>query len=411
MPKLKQKDKNHKMKILVINAGSSSLKYQLIDMEQELVLCKGGVERIGLDGSFLKQKVNGEELKLEKPLKDHSEAIAFLFETLTNETYGVIASLDEIDAVGHRVVHGGEDFKQSVLVNEKALEIFKNNIDLAPLHMPANIMGIEAVQSVMPKLKNVAVFDTAFHSNMPKHAFLYAIPQQAYKDYKIRRYGFHGTSHFYVANRLAEIEQKPLNELKIITCHLGNGSSIAAVKNGVSIDTTMGFTPLEGLMMGTRSGDLDPAVHEYLMKRTGWDIKKVTNYLNKESGLLGISGVSSDMRDLLEAAKTNADAQLAVDMLSYRVKKYIGSYSAVMGGLDAIVFTGGIGEYTEEVREGALSDMEFFGIELNKELNNNAPRGKELKISTENSKTAVYIIPTNEELVIARDTKKIVAKN
>jgi acetate kinase len=398
------------MKILVINAGSSSLKYQLINMENESVLCKGGVERIGMDGSFLKHKFGSDEVKLERPLKDHSEAIAFVLETISSKQYGVIDSLDEIDAVGHRVVHGGEDFKESVLITDEVLKQFYNNAGLAPLHMPANIMGIEAVKKVAPNLPNVAVFDTAFHANMPKYAYRYAIPKKAYEDYKIRRYGFHGTSHYYVANRVAELENKKLENMKIITCHLGNGSSISAVMNGVSIDTTMGFTPLEGLMMGTRSGDLDPAVHEYLMQQTGWDIKKVTNYLNKESGLLGVSGVSSDMRDLLEAAKENEDAQLAVDMLSYRVKKYIGSFVASMGGVDAIVFTAGVGEYTEQVREGALKNMEFLGIDLNYELNNNAPRGKEVKISTPNSRVAVYIIPTNEELVIARDTKKITAK-
>jgi acetate kinase len=398
------------MKILIINAGSSSLKYQLINMDNENVLCKGAVERIGLDNSFLKHKWNENEVKLEKPLKDHSEAIAFVFETISSSEYGVISSLNEIQAVGHRIVHGGEDFKASVLVTDDILKIFYKNSSLAPLHMPANIMGIEAVKIIAPNMPNVAVFDTAFHANMPKQAYRYAIPKKAYEDYKIRRYGFHGTSHYYVANRVAELENKLVDSMKIITCHLGNGSSISAVLNGVSVDTTMGFTPLEGLMMGTRSGDLDPAVHEYLMIQTGWDIKKVTNYLNKESGLLGVSGVSSDMRDLLEAAKNNEDAQLAVDMLSYRVKKYIGSYIAVMNGVDAIVFTAGVGEFSEQVRESALKNMEYLGIELNYELNNNAPRGKEVKISTPSSKVSVYIIPTNEELVIARDTKKIVSK-
>ncbi len=269
-------------------------------------------------------------------------------------------------------------------------------------------MGIEAVKQVAAGLPNVAVFDTAFHSNMPKHAYMYALPQKVYKEYKVRRYGFHGTSHYFVSDRLSKLENKPLSALKVITCHLGNGSSIAAVKHGVSVDTSMGFTPLEGLMMGTRSGDIDPAIHEYLMEKTGWDIKTLNTYLNKESGLLGISGVSSDMRDLLKVKKTNEQAKLALDMLAYRIKKYIGAYSAIMGGVDAIVFTGGIGEYTESLREDVLKNMEYLGVELDLLKNNNPPRGQEYKISTKNSRVAVYIIPTNEELVIARDVEKLV---
>lgn len=410
MPQAKKRI-NNQMKVLVINAGSSSLKYQLINMEDESVLCKGGVERIGLEGSFLLHKINGQEVKLEKELQNHKEAISFVLDTITIGEYKAVDSLEEIDAVGHRVVHGGEDFKTSVLITDKVLEKLKANKNLAPLHMPANIMGIEAVKEAAPSLPNVAVFDTAFHSNMPKYSYLYAIPQQAYHDYKIRRYGFHGTSHYYVSQRLASLENKDLKDLKVITCHIGNGSSVTAVKDGISIDTTMGFTPLEGLMMGTRSGDIDPAVVEYLMKCTGMNIEEATNYLNKKSGLLGISGISSDMRDLLEAQKTNKDAKLALDMLSYRIKKYIGAYSASMGGLDAIVFTAGVGEHTEQIREGALSGLEFLGVELDLEKNNHAPRGKEFKISGDYSKVAVYIIPTNEELVIAQDTKKIVGKN
>ncbi|MDD4211241.1 MAG: acetate kinase [Clostridia bacterium] len=396
------------MKILVINAGSSSLKYQLINMDGEIVLCKGAVERIGLDGSFLKHKADKVETKLEKTLKDHKDAIAFVLETITSSEYGVIKSLDEINGVGHRVLHGGEACKESALINDDVMKVIYENTPLGPLHMPANIMGIEAVQKVAPNMPNVAVFDTAFHANMPKYAYMYALPKKAYTDYKVRRYGFHGTSHYYVASRLASLENKDIKDLKIITCHLGNGSSISAVNGGISVDTSMGFTPLEGLIMGTRCGDLDPAVQEYLMNQTGWDIKKVTSYLNKESGLLGVSGISSDMRDLLEVAKTNTDAKLALDMLSYGVKKYIGAYAAVMGGVDAIVFTAGVGEYTPEIRLGALNNMEFLGIVLDAEKNENAPRGKEYKISSPNSKVAVYIIPTNEELVIARDTQKIV---
>ncbi|MGD9901377.1 MAG: acetate/propionate family kinase [Spirochaetales bacterium] len=399
------------MKILVINSGSSSLKYQLIDMDNEKVLCKGAVERIGLDGSFLKHKYADKEVQIDATILDHKKAISLVFETITNKEYGVIKSLDEIGAVGHRIVHGAEDYKKSVLITDDVLKVLKGNIALAPLHMPANIMGVEAVRQIAPNMPNVAVFDTAFHANMPNYAFMYALPQKAYKDFKIRRYGFHGTSHYYVSHRLAALENKDIKDLKIITCHLGNGSSIAAVDGGISVDTTMGFTPLEGLMMGTRSGDVDPAIHEYLMEKTGWDIKKVNNYLNKESGLLGISGVSSDMRDLLEAAKTNKDAQLALQMLAYRIKKYIGSYAAVMGGVDAVVFTGGIGEYTQSIRADALSNLEFFGIELDPYKNDNAPRGKEYKISKDTSRVAVYIIPTNEELVIAQDTLKIVTKN
>jgi acetate kinase len=398
------------MKILVINAGSSSLKYQLINMEKETVLCKGTVERIGLKNSFLKHIVEDKTVKLEADLADHKDAIEKVLAVITSSEHGVIISLEDINAIGHRVVHGGEDYKESVLITPEVLNVIRENASLAPLHVPANIMGIEATMKVAPNLPNIAVFDTAFHAKMPKHAFMYALPKMAYKDYKIRRYGFHGTSHYYVSNRLAELENKNLKDLKIITCHLGNGASIAAVKGGVSIDTTMGFTPLEGLVMGTRSGDIDPAIHEYLMDKTGWDIKTLNSYLNKQSGLLGVSGVSSDMRDLLEAAKTNEDAQLALDILSYRVKKYIGAYAAAMGGVDAVVFTAGVGEYTPEIRYDALKNMGFLGIVLDEDRNLNAPRGVEFKISKPESRVAVYIIPTNEELVIARDTKKIVDK-
>jgi acetate kinase len=396
------------MKVLVINAGSSSLKYQLIDMQDEHVICKGAVERISQAGSFLLQKANGKDLEIKHKLADHKEAIELVLKTLTDGSNKVIDSLDEINAVGHRVVHGGEDYNHSVLITDEVLEKIKENAPLAPLHVPANVMGIEAVKQVAAGLPNVAVFDTAFHSNMPKHAYMYALPQKVYKEYKVRRYGFHGTSHYFVSDRLSKLENKPLSALKVITCHLGNGSSIAAVKHGVSVDTSMGFTPLEGLMMGTRSGDIDPAIHEYLMEKTGWDIKTLNTYLNKESGLLGISGVSSDMRDLLKVKKTNEQAKLALDMLAYRIKKYIGAYSAIMGGVDAIVFTGGIGEYTESLREDVLKNMEYLGVELDLLKNNNPPRGQEYKISTKNSRVAVYIIPTNEELVIARDVEKLV---
>lgn len=396
------------MKILIINAGSSSLKYQLINMEDESVLAKGGVERIGMGGSFLKHKAMGKEAKIEGALEDHLEAIELVLASLTNEEYGVLKSLKEINAIGHRIVHGGEEYSSSVLVTPEVISTLEKNSILAPLHVLPNLMGIKACQKILKDLPNIVVFDTAFHSKMPKHAFMYGLTQKAYTDYKIRRYGFHGTSHYFVSQELAKIENKNVKDLKIITCHLGNGSSIAAVKGGHSIDTSMGFTPLEGIIMGTRCGDLDPAVVEYLMNKTGWDINRTINYLNKECGLLGVSGVSSDMRDLLEAAKTNENAKLALDILSYRVKKYIGAYAAAMGGVDSIVFTAGIGEYTEETREDSLKGLEFLGIELDINKNNNAPRGEVFKISKDSSKVSVYIIPTNEELVIARETNNIV---
>lgn len=399
------------MKTLVINAGSSSLKYQLINMENEAVLAKGGVERIGLANAFLVHKYDQKEIKIEDEIKDHGKAIELVLNALTSNQHGVLKSLNELEAFGHRVVHGGEKYTKSIIITPEVLKGIEENAALAPLHVPANVMGIKACIKTAPNIPNVAVFDTAFHSEMPAHAYMYGLPQKAYKEYKIRKYGFHGTSHYFVANRVAEHLNKPLNDLKVITCHLGNGSSVTAIKDGHSIDTSMGFTPLEGLMMGTRSGDIDPAILEYLMEKTGWDIKRATSYLNKESGLLGVSGVSSDMRDLLEAEKTNENARLALNMLAYKVKKYIGAYTAAMGGVDAIVFTAGIGEKTEMIRENALKGLEFLGLELDHDKNNNPPKGEEFEISKEGSQVKVFIIPTNEELVIANETHKLIKKH
>lgn len=394
------------MKILVINAGSSSLKYQLLDMQNESIIAKGGCERIGLDGAFVKHKANGEETKIMKDMPNHSVAIDLVLNTLMDQKIGVIKSLEEIDAFGHRVVHGAETYTQSKICTKEDLEILKSMIDFAPLHLPANILGIEACVKVAPQIPNVMVFDTSFHRTMPRHAYLYALPLELYDKYKIRRYGFHGMSHMYVSEEMAKMLNKPLEETKIITCHLGNGASVSAVKGGKCIDTSMGFTPLQGVVMGTRSGDIDPALVEVLMNKTGKDIAGVMNILNKQSGLLGIFGKSSDMRDITEDP-TEEKARLALEMMAYSVKKYVGAYSAALGGVDAIVFTAGIGEYTPELRELILNDMEYLGVKYDNNLNYNAPRGENFEISTKDSKVKVVIIPTNEELVIARETKAL----
>ncbi len=398
------------MKILVINAGSSSLKYQLIDMETEGVIAKGQCERIGIDGSVLTQKVPGkDEYVVKKPMPTHVEAIQMVLDALVDGEYGAVKNMNEIHAVGHRVVHSAEDFDRSVVIDDKVMTIIKENTVLAPLHQPANIMGIEACQKVMPKTPMVAVFDTAFHSTMPEYAYLYGVPYEAYKDWKVRRYGFHGTSHKFVSQQAAKFLNKDPKDLKIVTCHLGNGSSITAVNGGKSVDTSMGFTPLEGVPMGTRSGDIDPAVIEYLMAKGNMTVSETLNYLNKKSGMLGISGISSDFRDLCAAAKEgNQRAQLALDVFSYRVRKYVGAYIAAMDGCDCIVFTGGVGEHTEIVREKVAGNLSFFGVKLDEELNNNGQRGIEREISAPDSKIKVLIIPTNEELVIARETKELV---
>ena len=392
------------MKILVINAGSSSLKYQLIETETQDVLAKGVCERIGTEGALLNHSGKA-KVTLPAKMPTHKEAIKYVLDALVNPEYGVITDMKEIAAVGHRVLHAGENFKDSVLVTEKTLKLIEENTDLGPLHMPPNIMGIKACREVMPSAPMVAVFDTTFHSTMPEYAFMYGIDYDDYKNYKVRKYGFHGTSHAYVSGRAAALMGK--TDIRTVVCHLGNGASISAVKNGKCVDTSMGLTPLEGLIMGTRCGDIDAAVIEYLMGKKNYDVHQMTNYLNKNCGVLGISGVSSDFRDLEAAAKEgNKRAVLALDMFSYRVKKYVGSYAAAMGGIDCLVFTGGIGEHTEIVREAVCRDMEFLGIELDKKLNTNPPRDTEYLISTPSSKVKVYIIPTNEELYIARETLK-----
>ena len=392
------------MNILVINAGSSSLKYQFIAIESKTVLAKGLCERIGIEGSKISQKADGKpNYELVKPMKDHADAIQMVIDALTSAEYGVINSMDEIDAVGHRVVHGGELFNGSVLITDEVKKAMEDCIDLAPLHNPANLIGIAACEKIMPTTPQVGVFDTAFHQTMPEKAYMYALPYDLYKTHKIRRYGFHGTSHKYVTERAAAMLGKPVEELKIVTCHLGNGSSITAVDGGKSVDTTMGFTPLAGVPMGTRSGDIDPAIVTFLMDKENMTIDQVNNVLNKESGVYGISGLSSDFRDLEKgAAEGDARCKLALDMFIYNVKKYVGAYAAAMGGLDAIVFTAGIGENTSIIRAGVTEGLEYRGVKIDAEANN--MRGEEKDISTPDAKVRTLVIPTNEELMIALDT-------
>lgn len=396
------------MKILIINAGSSSLKYQLIDMDNENVLAKGNAERIGIKDSLLTHEVMGKEkFKISKNFNDHTEAIKEVIKTLISADKGVITDMSEIGAVGHRVVHGGERFKESVLIDDEVMDAIRANIDLAPLHNPANIMGIEACMKIMPGVPMSAVFDTAFHQTMPREAFLYAIPYESYLKHGIRRYGFHGTSHKYVSLRAAQILNRPIEELKIVTCHLGNGSSIAAVKHGKSIDTSMGFTPLDGLPMGTRSGSIDPTIVSYLMEKEDLTIDETSEYLNKQSGVLGISGVSSDFRDLADAAADNVErAKLALEVFNYQVKKYIGEYAAAMGGIDCVVFTAGIGENTPAIREESCQGLEFLGIKVDPVKNNSKEiqTSKEGIVSTDDTPVKVLVVPTNEELMIARET-------
>ena len=395
------------MNILVINCGSSSLKYQLINSETEAVLAKGLCERIGIDGCLTYQPEGGEKEKTEIPMPTHTEAINSVIAALTNEKTGVIKSLSEVGAVGHRVVHGGEKFTASCLINEESIKAIEECNDLAPLHNPANLIGIRACQELMPGVPMVAVFDTAFHQTMPETAYIYGLPYEYYEKYKVRRYGFHGTSHSYVSKRTAEIVGKPYDQMKIIVCHLGNGASISAVNCGKSVDTSMGLTPLGGLIMGTRSGDMDPAIMEFVAKKEGLSLEEMTNVLNKKSGMLGISGVSSDGRDLdAAAAAGNKRAQLALDAFNYRVIKYIGAYAAAMNGVDAIAFTAGIGENNIQMREEVCASLEFMGVKLDKEKNN--VRGEEKIISTEDSKVKVLLVPTNEELAIARETLALV---
>ncbi|MGL5085410.1 MAG: acetate kinase [Clostridium sp.] len=396
------------MKTLVINCGSSSLKYQLIDMSTEESMVQGLVERIGIDGSILTQKIEGRDKYIIKtPMKDHKDAIKLVLEALVDKENGSIKSMDEIGAVGHRVVHGGEKYSDSVIITDEVLQSIKDCIVLAPLHNPPNVIGIEACQELMPNTPMVAVFDTAFHQTMPREACICPLPYELYEKYGIRKYGFHGTSHKYVAYKVAEVMGRKIEDLKIITCHLGNGCSIAAVKGGKSIDTSMGFTPVAGLMMGTRSGSIDPSVISFLIEQHGYTIEEVDEILNKKSGVLGISGVSSDFRDVIaEADKGNMRAKLALDIFHYKVRAQIASYTGVLGGVDVIVFTAGIGENSSLTRRESLRGLEFLGFTISDEKN--SVRGEIQEISNEGSKVKVYEIPTNEELMIARDTAKLV---
>lgn len=396
------------MKILVINAGSSSLKFQLIDMENKSVIGKGNVERINENGSFLKYKAKGEEHIYEKEITNHSQAMELVLEKLTDDRVGVVRSLDEIEAFGHRVVNVGEDYFDSTVVTPEVLEDFRLKADFSPLHVPGAIAGIEAAMKICPGKSNVAVFDIGFHKSIPEHIYKYAIPRRYYDTYKIRRYGAHGTSHYYVTQRCADLMGKDVNELNMVSCHLGSGASITAVKNGKSFDTSMGFTPLEGIMMNTRSGDIDPAVVEYICNKEGKTASEVVKILNKESGLLGTIGTGmADMRDIT-ANLSDSNVKMAFDMYCHRIKKYIGSYMAVLGGADAIVFTAGCGEHTPELREAVTEGLEFMGVKVDKELNKNAPRGKEVEISAVDSKVKVFVIPTDEEMVIAEETLKTI---
>ena len=397
------------MNVLVVNAGSSSLKYQFFDTTTGNVVAKGNCERIGLDGKIThKQLLSGKTYTAELAMPNHAVATRIVVDALTNPEYGCVKSMDEIEAVGHRVVHGGPYFFESVLVTPEVIEKLELCRDLAPLHTGPHLMGIAGCTEVMPNVPQVLVFDTAFHQTMPAEAFYYPIPYEMYEKYKIRRYGAHGTSHRYVAGEMIKLLGKPAEETKIITCHLGNGSSISAVKGGKVIDTSMGLTPLDGVIMGTRCGAIDPAIVTFIMEKEGFTPAQMSDFMNKKCGFLGVSGISSDCRDIENAiGEGNERAALALNILNYQIKKFIGSYTAAMGGLDAIVFTAGIGENTSLVREGALEGLGFMGIEIDKELNNSV-RGKLTKLSTDNSKVQVWLIPTNEELVIASDTEAIV---
>lgn len=397
------------MKVLVLNCGSSSLKYQLFDMADESVLSKGLVERIGIEGSRIKHSKTGADARVvESSIPDHTKAISMVLDLLLDTEVGSLKNLSELEAVGHRVVHGGEKFTASALVTPEVLKGIEACIPLAPLHNPANLMGIEAMQKALPSVPNVVVFDTAFHQTMPPHAYIYGVPYKYYEEKKVRRYSFHGTSHFYVAHRAAALLGKPIEDLKLVTCHLGNGSSVTAVDGGKSVDSSLGMGTTSGVLMGTRCGDVDGSVMIALMEENP-DPKRVSDIIHKESGVLGISGLSSDMRDVEGAAeKGDARAKLAVDIVCYTIKKYIAAYAAAMGGVDAVVFTAGVGENSDVVRAGATKGLEFMGIKLDLEKNNT--RGKEAIISTDDSKVKVLIVPTNEELVIARDTKTLVKR-
>jgi len=399
------------MKILVLNCGSSSVKYQLIETDNELALAKGIIDRIGLNDSTVKySSLNGECATTEQ-IQNHEEAIQKVLQLITDQSIGVLGSLDEIDAIGHRIAHGGEYFTKPTLIDETSKRLLKKCIDLAPLHNPANIRGIEACEHKIPGKPNIGVFDTAFHQTIPEYAYLYPLPYELYEKHKIRRYGFHGTSHKYVALKAAEYLNKRVEELNLITCHLGNGASICAIKKGKSSDTSMGFTPLEGLMMGTRSGSIDPAIVIYLMQKGNMSVEKVNEILNKKSGLLGISGISNDLRDILKAANNgNQRAQIAIEMFCYRVRKYIGGYMTTLDGVNAIVFTGGIGENSPEVRERTIIGLEWIGIEYDKEKNYSHKKCDQIvEITKPNSKIKVLVIPTNEELMIAKETAEVMS--
>ncbi|MDO4770573.1 acetate kinase [Porphyromonas sp.] len=399
------------MKILVLNCGSSSVKYKLYEMPTKDVLAQGVVEKLGLKDSFLKMTLpNGEKVVLEKEMPEHTSAVEFILENLTSPQYGCIKSFDEINAVGHRLVHGGEAFKESVLITDEVIAKVNECIDLAPLHNPPNLKGIDAIKKLLPTIPQVGVFDTAFQQSMEPHAFMYALPYRVYEKYGVRRYGFHGTSHRYVSKRACEILGKDFNNTRIITCHIGNGASMNAIKNGKVVDTTMGLTPTEGLMMGTRCGDVDPGALAFIMGKENLNVEGFSNLINKESGVFGVSGISSDMRDIENAIEAgNERAKLAMDMYNHRIKKYVGSFMAELGGCDIIIFTGGVGENQTSTREIVCADMEYCGIELDTELNAKT-RGKEIVISKPSSKVTVMIVPTDEELMIATDTLALAGK-
>ena len=395
------------MKILVLNCGSSSLKYQLIDMDTEELMASGKYERIGEQEAFITHKVNGNKIVIENPAFNHTEAIDFTLKQLINPEYKVIDSLDEINAIGHRLVHGGEKISESVIIDDSVVDVLKECTDLAPLHNPACILGIEACQKVMPGKPMVGVFDTAFHQTMPKERYIYPIPYEYYKKYGIRKYGFHGTSHMYVSQRLAEIENKPIKDLKIVTCHLGQGSSICAVQGGKSVDTSMGLTPLGGIPMVTRCGDLDPSIVTFIMKKEKMTANEVENMLNKESGVLGISGLAPDFRVIeSESYNNNERAEIAMKSFKYAVAQYIARYAVAMNGIDYIVFTGGVGENQINIRKGICEQLEFLGVQIDEERNN--IRSEEKLISKDTSKIKVYVIPTNEELMIAKETERLI---
>ncbi len=395
------------MKILVLNCGSSSIKYALYNMDDRSVITSGGIEKIGLPDSFIKIKVNGEKYQINRPIEEHTAGVQFIFEVLTTGEHAVLKNLNELDAVGHRMVHGGEKFNASVRLTPQVMEAFQACNDLAPLHNPANIKGVNAVSALLPDIPQVGVFDTAFHQTMPDYAYMYALPYNLYKEYGVRRYGFHGTSHRYVSQRVCEFLGIKAEGKKIITCHIGNGASIAAVKDGKCVDTSMGLTPLEGLIMGTRCGDIDAGAVTFLMDKLNLDTKGLSNLLNKQSGLAGVSELSSDFRDILAGiANGNDKARLAKEMYTYRIKKYIGQYAAAMGGVDVILFTGGAGENQWEVREGATKGLEFMGVKLDN-TKNRACRATEAVISSDDSQVTVCVIPTDEELMIALDTEAL----